>query len=66
MVSSQYKLRLNLTNSGKNRVGNCHNFREESQNIKISALDTDVNAAISAGMEQLSGSDNLLQDFYLC
>ena len=59
-------LRLNLTNSGKVPVANCYNCRDKSQNIKSSALDVDVNAAITAGIEQLSGSDNLLQDFYRC
>ena len=66
LCKDNYLLRLNLTNSGKNPVANCHNFRDKSQNIKLSASNVDVNAAITAGMEQLSESDNLLQDFYRC
>ena len=43
--------RLILTNSGKNPVANRHNFRDKTQNIKLSALQVDVNAAITAGFE---------------
>ena len=41
-------IRLNLTNSGKNPVRNCHTFCGKSQNMKLSARNVDTNAEITA------------------
>ena len=41
-------VRLNLTNSGKNPVRNCHTFCGKSQNMKLSARNVDTNAEITA------------------